>query len=160
MCLSNLPRSWSPSSGEQSCLCSSSLVLSDCSLSFCLPATRMRRYNKSFLNLRLWCHSFFLPLSNLSQFITLREEETVADVQRGVRVCARAHTPTPTRTKMTSPASSPASAACSASSSSSASSSPSPLFLTDASLQMKTCEGRWLNESSSITVSASELKGK
>lgn len=87
MCLSHVPWSWSPSSREQSCLCSPSMVLSDCSLSFCLPATRMRRYNKSFLTPGLWCHSFFFLLFNLSYFIILREEETVAAAQVEEPVC-------------------------------------------------------------------------
>lgn len=38
------------------------MILSDCSLSFCLPGTQMRRCIKSPLNLRLLCHVFFFSL--------------------------------------------------------------------------------------------------
>lgn len=48
---------------DESCPRSSSMILSDCSLSFCLPGTQMRRCIKSPLNLRRLCLSFFFSFS-------------------------------------------------------------------------------------------------
>lgn len=46
--------------GDESCLCSFSMILSDCSLSFSLPGTQMRSCIKDPLNLRLLCHVLLL----------------------------------------------------------------------------------------------------
>lgn len=73
MCLPNLPGSKTPSSTfrdtemEAACVLSS-MMLSDCSLSFCLPGTQMRRCIKSPLNLRLLCLFFFKHLSHFMQW--------------------------------------------------------------------------------------------
>lgn len=63
--------------------------LSDCSLSFCLPATRMRRDNKSFLNLGLWCHFFFSPPFLICPILSYRGKRKLLQAYMRRSTCAR-----------------------------------------------------------------------